>query len=91
MNDFASDDFLTKNIRVRPVSGRTNADDTKTGDMLGGPTRNALMTDNTDDEDNYNKMINLEMEDQRKAIKVKRDDLLRKQKLEEEKAKGHRR
>jgi hypothetical protein len=24
MNDFASDDFLTKNIRVRPVSGKND-------------------------------------------------------------------
>jgi hypothetical protein len=39
MNDFASDDFLTKNIRVRPVSGRTQeggGDVTKSGgDMFG--------------------------------------------------------
>lgn len=31
MNDFATDDFVTKNIRVRPVSGMTKNDETKDG------------------------------------------------------------
>jgi hypothetical protein len=73
MNDFASDEFLNKNIRVRPVSGRTNAEDTRY-DPFGSnaPSRNVIMgTENTDDEENYNKMLKLEMEDQRKNIKVK--------------------
>ena len=30
-NDFATEDFINKNIRVRPVSGVTHADDTKDG------------------------------------------------------------
>ena len=64
MNDFASDDFLTKNIRVRPVSGKTVDDTTKT-DILN---RN-MITDGDQDDDNFNKMINLEMEDQRRIIK----------------------
>jgi hypothetical protein len=46
-----------------------------------------MITDNTEDEDNFNKMINLEMEDQRKAIKSKREEIMRKKKLEEEKNK----
>ena len=29
--DFATEDFINKNIRVRPVSGVTNKDDTKDG------------------------------------------------------------
>jgi len=29
--DFATDDFISKNIRVRPVSGVTHADETKDG------------------------------------------------------------
>jgi hypothetical protein len=31
MNDFATDDFVTKNIRVRPISGLTRADETRDG------------------------------------------------------------
>lgn len=30
-NDFATDDFITKNIRVRPTSGVTHADETRDG------------------------------------------------------------
>ena len=30
-NDFATEDFINKNIRVRPVSGFTHADETKDG------------------------------------------------------------
>jgi hypothetical protein len=29
--DFATEDFISKNIRVRPVSGVTHADETKDG------------------------------------------------------------
>jgi hypothetical protein len=29
--DFATEDFIAKNIRVRPVSGVTHADETKDG------------------------------------------------------------
>lgn len=29
--DFATEDFISKNIRVRPVSGITHADETKDG------------------------------------------------------------
>jgi hypothetical protein len=41
--------------------------------------------DQTDDEDKFNKMVNLEMEDQRKKIKVHRDEIERKKQLEAEK------
>lgn len=30
MNDFATDDFLNKNIRVRPISGVTRGDQEET-------------------------------------------------------------
>jgi hypothetical protein len=69
MNDFASDDFLNKNIRVRPVSGRTNVDAESHHEM--GGSRHFALSENTDDEENYNKMMKLEMEDQRKNIKHK--------------------
>ncbi len=29
--DFATEDFINKNIRVRPISGITHADETKDG------------------------------------------------------------
>jgi len=65
MNDFATDDFLTKNIRVRPVSGVTKGDneDNKTNAETGYYAKNLLMGDQQDDEEKFNKMINLDMEE----------------------------
>ena len=90
LNDFGNQDFLDKNVRVRPVSGQTRGggdlDETKTNNndgkslMLGG-------VDPTDDEDKFNKMINLDMEEQRKNIKLKREEFIRKKQIEEEKLK----
>ena len=70
LNDFGNQDFLDKNVRVRPVSGQTRGgdlDETKTNNdgataggkslMLGGGI------DPTDDEEKFNKMINLDMEE----------------------------
>ena len=76
MNDFATDEFLTKNIRVRPMSGvtRGDQDETKTN---GGDNQfvhyppKMMMSDPADDEDKFNKMINVDMEEQRKNIKSK--------------------
>lgn len=76
MNDFATDEFLTKNIRVRPMSGVTRGgdqDETKTNadnQFVHYPTK-MMMSDPADDEDKFNKMINIDMEEQRKNIKSK--------------------
>ena len=74
MNDFATEEFLTKNIRVRPISGVTRADneETKTNaEQTHFIAKSMLMNDQGDDEEKFNKMINLDMEEQRKNIKVK--------------------
>ena len=68
MNDFATEEFLTKNIRVRPISGVTGkeggderqSEHVSRNNLIGG------LGEPTDDEDKFNKMINLEMEEQRK-------------------------
>jgi len=71
-NDFATEDFISRNIRVRPISGFTHAaaDETKDGRQStiskGGPQPSE---GNEEGEDNYNKYAMLELEDQRKAIK----------------------
>jgi len=73
MNDFATEEFLTKNIRVRPVSGVTRGgadEETKTNDYSHYPVKSMLMNgDNGEDEEKFNKMINIDMEEQRKNIK----------------------
>ena len=78
MNDFATEEFLTKNIRVRPMSGVTRGDndETKTNadqqQNFHYPVKSMLMGgDNAEDEEKFNKMMNLEMEEQRKNIKSK--------------------
>lgn len=75
MNDFATEEFLTKNIRVRPVSGITRVDqeETKTNaeQQIHFNPKSMLMGEQGDDEEKFNKMINLDMEEQRKNIKVK--------------------
>ena len=95
LNDFGNQDFLDKNVRVRPVSGQTRGggdlDETKTNNnMDGGTAGKSLMMggiDPTDDEEKFNKMINLDMEEQRKNIKLKREEFIRKKQIEEEKSK----
>lgn len=75
MNDFATEEFLTKNIRVRPVSGVTRGGDmeeTKTNnDYVHYPIKSMIMGagDGGEDEEKFNKMINIDMEEQRKNIK----------------------
>lgn len=73
--DFATEDFISKNIRVRPVSGVTHADETKDG-RQSNVSRAQVTDGNEDGEDNYNKFAQLELEDQRKAIKTKHRDAL---------------
>ena len=92
LNDFGNQDFLDKNVRVRPVSGQTRGgadlDETKTNNNMEAGTnqgKSLMMAGEADDEEKFNKMINLDMEEQRKNIKLKRDEFIRKQKIEEEK------
>lgn len=69
--DFATEDFINKNIRVRPVSGVTNKDDTKDGRQTD---RSGNQDDNEEAQENYNKLAHYELEMQRKAVKKRADD-----------------
>lgn len=87
--DFATEDFINKNIRVRPVSGITHGDETKDG-RQSNISRGQPTEGENEGEDNYNKFAILELEDQRKAVKkAERERLeeLRKKKMQEEKEK----
>lgn len=87
LNDFGNQDFLDKNVRVRPVSGQTRAaelDETKTN-LEGKDAAGKLGLEAGDDEEKFNRMINLDMEEQRKNIKIKRDEFIRRKQIEEEK------
>ena len=78
MNEFVTEEFLTKIIRVRPQSSATGKDtDDKQSDYL---SRNNVvgLGEPTDDEEKFNKMVNLEMDDQRRKIKKEREEVERK-------------
>ena len=74
-NDFATDEFVNKNIRVRPISGF--ADDTRDGRQS---SVSKGLDGDEDKEDNFNKMAEIEMSAQRREIK----EILRKKKEDEE-------
>ncbi len=60
--DFATDEFIQKNIRVRPISGITHADETKDG-RQSNISRGQPTEGEPEGEDNYNKFAILELED----------------------------
>ena len=83
MNDFLTDEFIQRNIRVRPASGKTEVDVEKS--KIGSKTGHH--TDNPDDnaEKQYNDDL-IELDAQRKQIKDKnikmQDEIIRKRKAE---------
>ena len=85
MNDFATDEFLNKNIRVRPLSGVTRGDDdAKTNDPYS-KSLNDHYNGGADDDKKQEQMKIIEMEEQRREIKLKKEMYLKKKQLEEEK------
>lgn len=85
-NDFATEDFINKNIRVRPISGVTHHDDTKDG-RQSNVSRGLGDGNAEDQEDNYNRMALIELDSQRNDLKLilkkKQDDARRKAEQEE--------
>ena len=68
--DFTTDEFINKNIRVRPTSGITALDkDEQKSDILGRGAN--LDVGQMDEEEKFNQMANIEMDAQRKTVKVK--------------------
>jgi hypothetical protein len=87
--DFATEDFIFKNIRVRPISGVTHGDETKDG-RASNISKGNQPEEAEDPSDNHNKLALYDMDKQRKDAKKKRNEYLeelkRKQALEEKKA-----
>lgn len=84
MNDYATDDFLSKNIRVRPPSCITRGDDDgKTNDAY-----NKSMYDNDYNEDHLEKEEKIavaDLIDKRAEIKKLRLEQIKKREIEEQK------
>ena len=89
LNDFASQDFVQKNIRVRPMSARSNVDESQKQDyMTSGPSRNmGKSNDGAKEDQNDVRSIMFEIEQQRKNIKEKHSEIRRKKEAELEKKK----
>lgn len=86
-NDFATEDFINKNIRVRPISGVTHQGGQDNDGRQSNVSRGLGDAGADDQEDNYNKMAILELEAQRRErkdiLKKKLDDARRKAEQEE--------
>lgn len=90
LNDFASQEFVQKNIRVRPMSARTNADESQRQEyMTSGPSRNmGKSNDGAKEDQNDVRSMMFEIEQQRKNIKEKHTEVLRKKEVDIEKKKA---
>ena len=82
---FHTDEFIQKVIRVRPISGATHGDETKDG-RASNVSKGAMGSEGADDPEdtaNQNRIMNLEMEEQRKAIKLRQREILEEQRRKE--------
>ena len=70
MQDFATEDFITKNIRVRPQSGVTTGAQGEESKSLVGVEKSG---DGLNDEEKFNRDMIYEMEQQRKNVKQERE------------------
>ena len=78
MNDFATEEFLHKNIRVRPISNMSRMeDDAKTNTDPFGT--------GGDEDEKFQQMKIIEMEEQRRDLKIRKEAYLLKKRIEEEK------
>ena len=83
MNDFVTEEFMTKNIRVRPMSGvRDFVDDRQSEHYSRANLMSGMMDSGLDEDEKFNKMVNLEMEEQRRKQKQAREEAQRKKQME---------
>ena len=86
--DFATEEFITKNIRVRPISGVTHGDETKDGRQSNVSKGGAENDEDKDEKVQFEAII--ELNEQRDLIKKKieqyKEEKRKKQLLEEKKA-----
>jgi hypothetical protein len=63
MNDFATEEFLNKNIRVRPLSGITRADEEGRTNDQDVKSQNDPYGQNADEDEKFAQMKVIEMEE----------------------------
>lgn len=86
MHDFATEDFFLKNVRVRPQSGVSrDADNKPVGDA--GMSRFGADGAGLDEENNYNHVVAMELDNDRDNIKARQHEEWKRRMEEEEKKK----
>jgi hypothetical protein len=87
--DFATEEFITKNIRVRPISGATHGDETKDGRQSNVSKGGGENDEDKDEKVHFEAII--ELNEQRDVIKKKievyKAEQKKKKELEEKRAK----
>ena len=92
MNDFATDEFLKKNIRVEPTQGHHKGDDdakTQDGQPGAAVSKNDAFGTTHDEEDNVHQLP-FELRNERENIKKRFEDYTLQKRLEEERARRRR-
>jgi hypothetical protein len=85
MNDFATEDFINKNIRVRPNSGITRGENEETKTQGGGGGESRMGAEgNLDEEEKFNETVKFELEAERKQAKERMKEFLKRKAIEEE-------
>lgn len=79
MQDFATEDFITKNIRVRPQSGATVGGQADESKSLVGVEKSG---DGVNDEEKFNRDMIYEMEQQRKHVKLEKETYVKRKQYE---------
>jgi len=82
MNEFATDDFIAKNIRVRPMSGITRNAENEETKTAGA--ENSKADGNIESEDKFNEDIRFELEKDRKLAKERKREFEKRKAAEEE-------
>ena len=86
MNDFATEEFLNKNIRVRPTSGTKDQDGGDTNkDGQNAASRHDAFGQAQDDEETFNNNEKMELDIQRDEKKARFDEYAAKKREAEEK------
>lgn len=85
INDVGSDEFVAKNIRVRPQSGMTTNDKEEKSDIYGGKQSmlDQLGQSIIDEEEKFNRNAHMDLDEQRENVKKNKnkyeEDLVKKE------------
>ena len=82
MQDFATEDFITKNIRVRPQSGATQGQGDESKSLVGVDKSG----DGLNDDEKFDRDMIYEMDQQRKHVKTEKETYEKRKQYEADQA-----